>query len=431
MILYSKCNWGDNPDCAASSCPSGRHEILGSMNGPGASECIFGPDGSYEDGNIITEKRKYCCDTSDKNERWGTCEWYNQDLRPADNPDYCSSECPDNMVRVAMEYYGTCSGGAPAQCCVPDSVTITKRDSEEVRIYKEYIDEFLKDPTCSAAVLEGLIDEDSMVKHKRRSIEAEGQRLPSHGEKPLVASRELDARYSNPRQTDNMGNFVALALSYRLYQQSGAPSYLSELWDDRIRVRFNSLSYADLGDYLLRSQAGQWMLQAWGTSDLGNYIACNLPIFNDRVAEWNGKNAKPMICVCYNNACCETAPEDPKDACVINNNNNDKLRRLEGMLGVSGPESLYRPRHQERDLNLSSREDGGATALIERAGRPGDWSQAAPNGKVYSGNYEYASVRTSFHLHPCPQLTTSAVADATSSLEEQLDVAKRLCHGLD
>jgi chitinase len=305
LLLYSKCNWGDKPRCEEASCGDGRSKLLGSMNGPGAGECIIG-DNDWQ--SLQSEERKYCCDTGNSNERWGTCEWFTQGFRPANDPDYCGSECPDNMVRVAMEKYGGgCRSGARAKCCTPEAKTITKRDTAQTDYYKKMLKTFMEDPTCPNDMYGGLFNQDSTPILRERSLSASVSVSVSGGaaaESSLTTSLEL--RASTKKEAQDIGLWLASYLFLQIRESNHVPvaNYMRQMWNDAVTPTYEWLTYDNLSSYLKDTIEAEWMREHWSDIKLGNYIACNLDAINSRIRKKkDSKSSRPWVCWCYGYEC--------------------------------------------------------------------------------------------------------------------------------
>lgn len=151
---------------------------------------------------------------------------------------------------------------------------------------------------------------------------------------------------------------------------------IQQLWDNRIRPLFTSLSYADFADWLARSGDGQGYLRDMAIADLRRYMACNLQMFNDRVGQWLGKGTKPFICVCYGTTCCRS-----DEACP-----NPNLKRLAQGPGLESRENITLERRDKLD-----------SALTRRA-NDYDWS-ATCNGVTYTGSYSAIDVGERPRVH--------------------------------
>ncbi|KKY30836.1 hypothetical protein UCDDA912_g09217 [Diaporthe ampelina] len=293
LLLYSKCHWGDRPRCESSGCGSGRSKLLGSMNGPGAGECQIG-DNDWQ--SLQSEERKYCCDTGNSNERWGTCEWYNQGFRPANDPDFCGSQCPDSMVRVAMEKYGGgCRSGARAKCCTPEAKTITKRDTDETDYYKKMLKTFMEDPTCPNDMYGGLFDQDAPIL-RERSVSVGAAAVTS-------ATTSLALRQSTTKEAEAVGLWLASYLLLQTRDSNNVPvlTYMRNMWNDAIVPSYEWLTYENLSGYLKDTIEAEWMREHWSDIKLGNYITCNLDAINSRIRKWKDpKSSRPWVCWCYN-----------------------------------------------------------------------------------------------------------------------------------
>ncbi|KAK7737549.1 hypothetical protein SLS63_002678 [Diaporthe eres] len=354
LLLYSKCHWGDKPRCEASSCGDGRSKLLGSMNGPGAGECQIG-DNDWQ--NMQSEERKYCCDTGNSNERWGTCEWYNQGFRPANDPDYCGSECPGNMVRVAMEKYGgSCRSGARAKCCTPEAKTITKRDTDETDYYKKMLKTFMEDPTCPNDMYGGLFDQDAPILRERSvSVSVNVGSTAETNE----TTTSLGLRASTTKEAEAVGLWLASYMFLQMRDSNNVPvlGYMRQMWNDAITPTYEWLTYDNLSSYLKDTVEAEWMREHWSDIKLGNYITCNLDAINSRIRKKkDSKSSRPWVCWCYGWEC--------------------------GCEGTLCPRSLSRSSLTSPDTATSP-----ANHAVSRRNydREYIWEAEAPDGSIYTG----------------------------------------------
>ena len=145
----------------------------------------------------------------------------------------------------------------------------------------------------------------------------------------------------------------------------------ASVWNLRVVPRFNSLSYANLADWLQRSPQGQYLKAKMDAAHLGDYLACDLPKVNDLVAKWrDGGGSKTLTCICYGTTCCSKEESCP----------NLKLKRLERSPGPGGQGNVNLRRRASQESVI------GARANDYR------WS-AVWNGVTYSGTYTAIDVR--------------------------------------
>jgi chitinase len=131
MRLHGQCGWGAWPGCDG-LCASGLDTVALSFTGSGGAMCFGG-------------RRSLCCNQPEDDWKWGTC----YDNVPRDGAD-CSSDCPDTLVRVAMDSAG-CQRGARSRCCAPIARTLSKRTSPLLNQYATALDRFMQSPTCPAS----------------------------------------------------------------------------------------------------------------------------------------------------------------------------------------------------------------------------------------------------------------------------------------
>ena len=162
------------------------------------------------------------------------------------------------------------------------------------------------------------------------------------------ATTALDRRADTSTATKMASIIEAIFLVGRIV----LPPPATQEWDRQVSFIFRSLSYADFSDWLNRSPEGQEARASMTSRTLSQYIACNLQLFNEKVARWLG--SRTFTCLCYGDSCC-----GPNDSCP---NPNSKRRLM-------------------RSLRLRPRQDGTYS-----------WT-ASRNGQTYSGTYLGVHVR--------------------------------------
>ncbi|KAF6803838.1 LysM domain-containing protein [Colletotrichum sojae] len=194
------------------------------------------------------------------------------------------------------------------------------------------------------------------------AVEVNERAITSHNNSKAISPRNSDIEVSQ-----------MVAYTDQLFVSEISPNpVLVSNWNLRIPPLFSFISYADFGDYLRNSQAGQWYLQRSGNFALASYITCNLQLFNDKVAQRKGKPVVLFTCTCSDDSCCAES-EDCSDT--------EELKRLERSLGLGEP--------AKRDLEKSEKvpRAQGAAPLQPRGTSDYKWSATAPNGQQYSGLY--------------------------------------------
>ncbi|KAF6841193.1 Killer toxin subunits alpha/beta 4 [Colletotrichum plurivorum] len=204
--------------------------------------------------------------------------------------------------------------------------------------------------------IEGSFGTDSAFVPPATAVDVDERALTSHNNKMPITPRNSDIEVSQ---------MVAYTDQLFVSEISPSPALVS-IWNLRIPPLFSSISYADFGDYLRNSQAGQWYLQRSGNFALASYITCNLQLFNDKVAQRKGKPVVPFTCTCYGDLCCAES-EDCSDT--------EELKRLERSLGLSEPAKLA----LEKSEKVTRAQ--GAAPLQPRATSDYKWSATAPNGQ--------------------------------------------------
>lgn len=161
--LYDNCDWATTPDCNSGKCTFAGSawptEFVTSTSGGGAAYCHLDHDKTHWSDDIsfwkyVFQRRKYCCDTSDKNSTWGTCTWRDDVETYGTTGKKCMSGCKSNEIKVALEGGEECigpGGGAKAYCC-----TGTYKTSQEVLVpalaeYENDLAAWVKDPVCGAS----------------------------------------------------------------------------------------------------------------------------------------------------------------------------------------------------------------------------------------------------------------------------------------
>ncbi|KAJ3542676.1 hypothetical protein NM208_g3973 [Fusarium decemcellulare] len=137
-----------------------------------------------------------------------------------------------------------------------------------------------------------------------------------------------------------------------------------EHWNTRFTPMFRAIPYADFGDYLVRSRDGMWYYVHVSTAELAEHIACNLELFNDKVAKWKGLSASPMTCECWGDECCRS-----DEVC-----DNSELKRLKRS-----------PSMANRRYGTLELPDGHHSELVPRAADY-PWTSSR-DGVGYSGTY--------------------------------------------
>ncbi|KAG2000885.1 hypothetical protein GB937_010731, partial [Aspergillus fischeri] len=142
MDIWDTCTWSGTPSKCDDICPPiQKWPLVTSPSGSGGMECKD------------NKERKYCCDLTYEQRKWGDCKWEKFSgifVQFEDNPDYCASSCPGGQYRVSMEKTGVCSGkpGAAAYCCESEYYNIVTEEKDEVKRLKEGLQSFVKNPIC-------------------------------------------------------------------------------------------------------------------------------------------------------------------------------------------------------------------------------------------------------------------------------------------
>ncbi|KAI1875086.1 uncharacterized protein JN550_002515 [Neoarthrinium moseri] len=160
-------------------------------------------------------------------------------------------------------------------------------------------------------------------------------------DKDLGAGNEETPRQELVARDDAHASQMAEVIDYLFLEPTITPLFaITEDWTAKFVPVFNSLSYADFADYIQRSAEGLRYRNTMGIAMLREYMACNLQMFNQKVAEWVRGGRKTFTCVCYGTDCCE------EGECY-----GAKLKRLEDRLGLDGGEIIdLESRASQRDV---------------------------------------------------------------------------------
>ena len=176
---------------------------------------------------------------------------------------------------------------------------------------------------------------------------------------------------------------VVDALINQLFILRTAGPLLQLLWTARVTPLYNSLSYADLADYLKRSPAGQAIIAGLNAAD---YIACNLPNLQPAVKKWLGGGPATLTCICFSQTTCCLPTET---VCLVDpgadaaHSGDDSPPGSPSKMRFGRSSILGRPTNIDESRTLS--------ALERRALPSYDWA-AIRNGQSYSGTFTAAGV---------------------------------------
>ncbi|KAH6699690.1 chitinase [Leptodontidium sp. MPI-SDFR-AT-0119] len=314
--LYNKCEWASlDGHCDAFTCPyadaNKNQQLVLSSTGNGGAECNVR---SFSWGNpIAVQERKYCCDESDTAATWSGCKWV-KDLLPgpagrtADN--FCYSNCPDGLVRVAMDKYGDGCGvkseakGDRAYCCTPDYTTTQVVVDRDLLEYTADIEEFLEEGSCQYDAVFGKRD---MVFAMNTSTETALE---------ACANSLLVAR-------DKSASQIATAyMCYRMIRQVGTAAELkpvSGAWDNTFGTKWPNLQLSRLKEYFL----GYIALVSDGVQATCDRLVCNLDYFSQMIGGTQ-VNCNVDLCTINSGLCCD--PEGTEsETCSIAKRDPDPL----------------------------------------------------------------------------------------------------------
>lgn len=239
MDVYDSCVWaGESSDCDA-DCPIlKKYQQLSSAEGSGAVKCK------------ADQERKYCC-YDDDDDKWIGGEWYkfeNMFVQFSDNPPRCSSNCPDNMYRLAMERTGVCKNkpGAMSYCALNSRYDTEWKENQNVTDLKSALGHFFQSPTCPNRDSGGL------------------------------SSRDV----SDSKARDQAQKVLVSILSAAYYDSALISDYMS-YWNEKIKDYFSNLQFPDFRDEL-----NDWFGNIYeeNIEDLSNDILCNLESYDDLVS---------------------------------------------------------------------------------------------------------------------------------------------------
>jgi hypothetical protein len=273
MELWDTCTWsGDYEDCSAVCPPVKITEILTSVDGSGGVSC-------KDD-----KERKYCCDRTYEKKKWGQCTYeyyYNSFIQFEDNPSYCSSACPDNQYRVAMDGGGICEGveGSASQCCDNDFFDYVSEEKPEVTELKEKMHDFVESPICLAEW---------------------------HDNDPLITKKK--------RTTDDMAARIFVKTTQRILE---APFFTFEIEKDIVHYNeavvpvFPNLEMPGFKDYLVGNYSDFYRKDK---VQLSEEIACDLERWNDLASDEPVLSCPVDYCNDLGHGCTEEGA-DPATSC--------------------------------------------------------------------------------------------------------------------
>ncbi|OBT82397.1 hypothetical protein VE02_09581 [Pseudogymnoascus sp. 03VT05] len=253
LSVYETCEWGAWPKCDDNDCITNywmSTTLSQSSTGSGGSICNYETDFLHQD---IYEKRDYCCDTSNINNRWKDCFTpfgYSGGAAGRENERFCDSTCPSYTVRVSMDLKSDgCSiyGGGRPLCCVPGLFTAETVEFPEATAARDVIKTYLHQPSCPNL-------DDSLL---TRSLSLET--IDDN-------SSALVARGSG----DSYGDFVSLLTIALTAYQLGQSEMTETVVDEELRA-------ADLASV---SEVGEWRktdprAASWSSEKLAKVYACD------------------------------------------------------------------------------------------------------------------------------------------------------------
>lgn len=266
MRLYSRCEWGEYPICdSQEGCPDSSKDTLlaASSTGSGAAHCnLRGISSDFQD--FWVQQRKYCCDTSDEDQSFSDCEWYDGIGYGLGTSEYrCRSGCPNDRVRIAMDGSSELceAGGSRSRCCVPKYSDTIEVENPKLDSYRDAVTAYMMDPTCA---------------------------------KPgPILERELLDGGALARRADNKRVKETEALLLALITKAGTSSMLeamAKIWNDHVGDKFPNLKFDNF-----RSWATD--LPEYGTEgpmQMSHSIVCSPNYWNARVGA-GGSGSESLV----------------------------------------------------------------------------------------------------------------------------------------
>ncbi|KAJ5999011.1 hypothetical protein N7451_006821 [Penicillium sp. IBT 35674x] len=254
MDVYESCVWaGESSDCDA-DCPIlKKYQQLSSAEGSGAVKCK------------ADQERKYCC-YDDDDDKWTGGDWYkfeNMFVQFADDPPSCSSDCPGNMYRLAMERTGVCKNkpGAMSYCALNSRYDTEWKEQQNVTDLKDALGHFFQSPTCPNQDSGGL------------------------------STRDV----SDPKAWTQTRNVLISILSAAYYNSDLIADYIS-YWNLKIKDYFSNLQFPGFRDDL-----NDWSgnIYSLNIEDLADDILCNLEAYDDLAS------SSPVLSCSATNECAD------------------------------------------------------------------------------------------------------------------------------
>ncbi|KAH7124726.1 putative class V chitinase [Dactylonectria macrodidyma] len=274
MELYGQCDWTGWPSCGLETC--NKETVASSSIGSGASACLGG-------------ERKYCCDQDEK--KWTGCGWYS-DLdfgETQHSSSMCFSNCPSDMVRVAMSNKD-CKSGAKARCCDP-SITEESKSTQDSYL-DEVIEAFLDDPFCSDETLNDTFPSKRWLPNTTKGM-------------AVLDTRQMDLKLEQ--------EMAMISLIETLFFAVGAVALSDVLrWNALVVPRFSRLSYANLYDYMHATTEGELINDNYGDLRGPSFVVCNLAYLNSVAGDDGGDDSGSGLttCVCLRKDCCHPNDKD-------------------------------------------------------------------------------------------------------------------------
>jgi hypothetical protein len=271
MKLYTTVEWSESPMCDSGTCPwadgSKDKELVSSTTGSGGAVCNMRAFNPYS-GIFEVQERLLCYDDGVENTSWDSCFWYDSEGPAAAGrgSGFCSSQCPSDKVRVALDVYGgDCykNGGGRSYCCTPGYYDIETVEKPELTDFRDALTNFISEPTCPSH------DDYSSSKRALHS-----------------ASKALQLRQST---TDDvvLDRYTKVVTTFAGIIGVGAQVYTAmqkeqiNIWNDVAAAKYQDLTIAKIDDFLVDYKP----YRADGKAETARRIVCRLETFEDRLSE--------------------------------------------------------------------------------------------------------------------------------------------------
>jgi hypothetical protein len=274
MDLWNTCDWaGTPPDSCDDTCPPiNIWELHSSPQGSGGVKC------SDDD------ERKYCCDRTYDQRKWGDCtleKFWGIFVQDTTNPDYCAAACPGDQYRINLENTDVCDGvpGAAAYCCDSGYYDVVEKEDPDVTDLKDALKNFVDNPLCL-----------------------------SEWNDPLTGSLAARDLSKNQGAKKFVWYFAyALGALYNTFEVQKAIVYVNDALDGK----FDNLKFPDIKTFLEDFYPNYYRVDP---DVIAEDIACNLERWDDLASDDPVLSCPPTVCDIRSGACDEDNI-DPDEAC--------------------------------------------------------------------------------------------------------------------